>query len=105
MVAIHFSATGTPGNYVSRTLAVFGMSVVMLVTMVVMKSAARIDPPNDPRAFDVVVCSTMVLFAGVRSFALGWNLGYRVPFGIVLAGVAVWTVFVVGYTLVHEKGI
>ena len=81
-VAIHFSASGVPGNYVSRPIAVFGMPVVMVATVLFLRGVARVDPPTDRRSFDVIVCSTVFLLAVVQSFALAWNLGYRIPFAV-----------------------
>jgi uncharacterized membrane protein len=101
-VPIHFSATGTPGNYVSRTVAVLAMPIVMTVTGVVLKVVVRIDPPRSTRAHDAVVCSTMLLLLVVHLFTLGSGLGYHVPFAVLPVATAVWTVFVVGYTLKHE---
>jgi uncharacterized membrane protein len=101
-VAIHFSAAGTPGNYVPRAVAVFGMPLVMVLTLAVLRGAARIDPPEDPRAFDVVVRSTMLLLAVVQGFTLGWSLRYRIPFAVVPAVVVLWSVLVVGYSLRAE---
>lgn len=101
-VAIHFSASGVPGNYVSRPIAVFVMPVVMIATVLVLKGAARIDPPTERRSFDVIVCSTVCLLAVVHAFALAWNLGYRIPFAVLPIVVAVWSVFVVGYALIAD---
>lgn len=102
-VPIHFSATGSPGNYVSRTIAVLTMPIVMAVTGLVLKVAARIDPPMSARAYDVVICSTLLLLLAVHLFTLGSSLGYPIPFAVLPVTTAVWTVFVVGYTLRHER--
>lgn len=101
-VAIHFSFSGRPGNYVSRTVAVVVMPVLMLLTLLVMKGVACIDPPNDSGAFAIIVCSTMLLLATVQAFVLAWNLGHPVPFVLLPLVTGVWTVFVVGYSLRHE---
>lgn len=101
-VAIHFSASGTPGNYVSRTVAVVAMPAVMVVTGGFLKVVMRIDPPTNKRAYDAIVCSTLLLLLVIHLFTLGWALGYRIPFVVVPAVVAVWTVFVVGSALASE---
>lgn len=101
-VPIHFSATGTPGNDVSRTVAVLVMPIVMVVFGAVLKGVAQIDPPKNARAHDAVICSTMMLFLVVHVFTLGSSLGYRIPFAALPVATAIWIVFVVGYTLKHE---
>lgn len=101
-VAIHFSADGTPGNFVSRTAAVVGMPVVMVATGAVLKAAARFDPPENPPAFDGIVCSTMALLLFVQLYTLGTGLGYQIPIAVVIFTTALWTVFVVGYSIKTE---
>lgn len=101
-VAIHFSASGTPGNYVPRTVAVGAMPAVMVATGGFLKAVARIDAPASERAYDAIVCSTLLLFLIVHLFILGWALGYRLPFVVIPAVVVVWTVFVVGSALASE---
>lgn len=78
------------------------MPTVMVATGAVLKGAARIDPPKNVHAHDAVVCSTMLLFLVVHLFTLGSSLGYRIPFAVLPVATAVWTLFVVGYTLKHE---
>jgi hypothetical protein len=78
------------------------MPVVMVATVLFLRGVARVDPPTDRRSFDVIVCSTVFLLAVVQSFALAWNLGYRIPFAVLPLVVAVWSVFVVGYALITD---
>ena len=101
-VAIHVSADGTPGNFVSRTTAVVGMPVVMVVTGAVLKAAGQVDPPEHPETLDAIICSMMALFVVVQLFTLGTGLGYPIPMTVVLLATALWTVFVVGYSLRNE---
>jgi uncharacterized membrane protein len=101
-IPIHFSATGTPGNYVSRLVAVLAMPIVMTGTVFVLKAVAWIDPPKSERAYGVIICSTLLLFLVVHLFTLGSSLGYPIPFAVLPVATAVWTVFVVGYTMRHE---
>jgi uncharacterized membrane protein len=101
-VAIHFSASGDPGNYVPRLVAIVAMPVIMVLTIAVLNGAARIDPPTSDYSIDVIICSTMCLLAIVHAFTLGRAVGYRIPIAVVLGTVAVWSLFVVGYSLVAE---
>lgn len=101
-VPIHVSATGTPGTFVSRNVAVLAMPIVMAATGALLKAVAEIDPPKSPRAYDAVVCSTMLLFLVVHLYTLGSSLSYRIPFVVLPVATGVWTVFVVGSTLKHE---
>jgi uncharacterized membrane protein len=102
-VAVHFSPTGEPGNYVSRTDAVVGLPAGMALTLLVLWGAGRLDPPNNPRVYGAVVWSTMVLLGAVHAYVLAWNLGHRPPFALVPVGVAVWAVLVVATMLRHER--
>jgi hypothetical protein len=78
------------------------MPAVMVATGGFLKAVARIDPPASERAYDAIVCSTLLLFLIVHLFTLGWALGYRLPFVVIPAVVVVWTVFVVGSALASE---
>ncbi|WP_135305730.1 DUF1648 domain-containing protein [Haloarcula amylovorans] len=102
-VAIHFSASGTPDNYVSKTVAVVLLPVFMLVTLLVIEGAMRVDPSGDPRTARVVTVATMALMAAVHGLVLAWNLGYPISFDLVLVGVAVWTIAVCGYAIRRER--
>ncbi|MBV0924332.1 DUF1648 domain-containing protein [Halomicroarcula limicola] len=101
-VAIHFSASGTPDNYVSKAVAVTLLPALMLATLCLIEVAMRADPPDDPRTGAVVTVATMALMAAVHGLVLAWNLSYPVPFDLVLLGVAVWTVAVCGYAVRRE---
>ena len=103
-VPIHFSASGTPGNYVPRTVAVLAMPIVMTATAIVLKGVARIDPPEDTRKYDTIICSTMCLFFVGHLFTLGSSIGYSLPFGILPVTTTIWTVFVV-YLAVKLEGV
>jgi hypothetical protein len=51
---------------------------------------------------DVVVVWTTALLAGVHLFVLGWNLGYRVPVVVVIAGSVLWAMALGGYVILRE---
>ncbi len=103
-VAIHLSADGTPGNTVPRSVAVALIPVTMLGTWGVLRGVERLDPPDNPRTMDVIICSTMLLFSGIHIVILAVNLGYAVPMALVFLGIGFWASFVVGYTIIHEEG-
>ncbi|MFB6084613.1 MAG: DUF1648 domain-containing protein [Halorientalis sp.] len=104
-MAIHFSATGRPDDFAPKPVAVAAVPVVMVLTHVVLRWAVRVDPPDDPRIVTVVVVATMLLLAATQGLVLAWNLGYPVPFDLVLLGVLAWGGLVVGYTVVREYGL
>ncbi|AEM58313.1 hypothetical protein HISP_13870 [Haloarcula hispanica N601] len=101
-VAIHFSASGTPDNYVSKPVGVVLMPALMLATLIVLKLAFRYDPPDVPRVAATITVATMAFMSGIHGLVLAWNLGYSVPFDIVLVGSLVWTVVMVAYALKAE---
>lgn len=104
-MAVHFSATGTPDNYVPKPIGVFLVPVVMLFTLAVIRAAFRADPPDDPRLEPVVTGSSMVLLSAAQLLVLAWNLGYSIPFDLVLVGIMLWSIGLVGYGIVRERGI
>ncbi|WP_135365232.1 DUF1648 domain-containing protein [Halosimplex halophilum] len=101
-MAVHFSASGEPDNFASKPVAVLSLPALMLATMLVMEWAGRVDPPEDPSVLGVVTVATMALMAAVQGLLFAWNLGYEVPFELFVAGVGVWVVVVVGYTVARE---
>jgi uncharacterized membrane protein len=103
-VAVHFSATGTPGNEVPRWAAVALVPGSLLATWAVLLIAARIDPPDDSRTMDAITCSTLGLVGVVQLVVLARALDYRIPMGVVLVAVVVWSTFVVAYTI-HREGL
>ncbi|WP_436907597.1 DUF1648 domain-containing protein [Halosimplex marinum] len=102
-MAIHFSASGEPDNFASKPVAILSLPVVMLATMLIIEGAGRVDPPEDPSVLGVVTVATMALMAAAQGYIFAENLGYTVPFGLFMAGIAVWVVVVVGYTVARER--
>ncbi|WP_436928495.1 DUF1648 domain-containing protein [Halosimplex halobium] len=102
-MAIHFSASGEPDNFASKPVAVVSLPAVMLATLLFIEGAGRVDPPADPSVLGVVTVATMALLAAVQGLLFAWNLGYEVPFELFVAGVGVWVVVVVGYTVARER--
>jgi len=102
-MAVHFSASGEPDNFVSRPIAVASMPLLMGATLLFIEGAGRVDPPEDPSVLGVVTVATMALMAAAQGYIVAENLGYAVPFSLFMAGIAVWVVLVVGYTVVRER--
>lgn len=101
-VAIHFSVSGTPDNYVAKPVGVALLPVVMVLTLVFMQWVVRHDPPADPQVPAVVTVATMGFLATLQVLVLGWNLGYPVPFDIVLVGSLIWAAVLCGYAIRRE---
>lgn len=96
-VAIHFSASGTPDNYVSKPVGVALLPMLMLGMLLILKSAFRYDPPETPQVAATITVATMAFMGAIHGLVLAWNLGYPVSFDLVLVGSLVWTVVMVAY--------
>ena len=101
-VAIHFSASGTPDNYVPKPVGVFLLPALMLALLLVLKVATAADPPSDPRTAPVVVLSTTGFLGVLHVLVLAWNAGYPVPLDGLLVGALVFAAWLVGYTYWRE---
>jgi uncharacterized membrane protein len=103
-VAVHFSAGGTPDNYVPRLVGVVSVPAIMVGVLGVLKLAERVDPPTDRRTMPTVTVATLALLAGVHLLVLGWNLGYAVPMPVVAVGAVLWSLALAGYVVLRETG-
>jgi uncharacterized membrane protein len=101
-VAIHFSASGTPDNYVPKAVGIALLPALMLATLLFMKWRLRLDPPTDPRVPTVVTLATMGFMAALHVLVLAWNAGYAVSMDDVLVGTFVWAVSLCGYVFARE---
>lgn len=101
-VAIHFTAGGTPDDHVSPLVAVLLLPVITLSTIVVVRVAARVDPPEDPRSIDVLLVGVTAMLCTIHLLVLGWNLGYAVPMWLVVVGAVLWTTGLAAYVVVRE---
>ena len=86
-MAVHFGVGGTPDNFVPKAVGVFIVPALMPATLAVMNGAARLDPPDSYRVFDVAKLWTTAILAYVQGFVLAWNLGYELSPTVVLAPV------------------
>ena len=101
-VAIHFSASGTPDNYVSKALGVTLLPAIMLATLLVLHVSMAVDPPSDPRTGPVITVATTAFLGVVHVVVLAWNAGYPVPLDGLLVGSLLFGAVLVGYTLWRE---
>ncbi|GCF14073.1 hypothetical protein Harman_20080 [Haloarcula mannanilytica] len=101
-IAIHFSASGTPDNHVSKPVGVALLPALMVGTLLILKGAFRYDPPDTPRVAATITVATIAFMGAIHGLVLAWNLGYPVPFDLALVGSLVWAVFVIGYAVRAE---
>lgn len=101
-VAIHFTAGGTPDNHVSPLVAVLMLPAIALVVIAVVRGAARIDPPKDPRSIDVLLVGVTAMLCAIHLLVLAWNLGYAVSMNAVVVGAVLWTGGLAAYVVVRE---
>jgi len=101
-VAIHFSASGTPDNYVSKPVGVFLLPALMLALVLVLRISMAADPPSHPQTGPVVVLATTAFLGLVHVLVLAWNAGYPVPLDGLLVGALVFAAVLVGYTVWRE---
>ncbi|WP_324665421.1 DUF1648 domain-containing protein [Haloarcula sediminis] len=102
-VAIHFSASGTPDNYVPKAVGVVLLPALMLVTQLVLKGAMAVDPPSHPQTGPVITVATTGFLGLVHAFVLAWNAGYPVPLDGLLVVSLVFAALLVGYTVWREE--
>jgi uncharacterized membrane protein len=101
-VAIHFSASGTPDNYVPKAVGVLMLPAIMLGTLAVLRLALRFDPPSDPMTGPVVTVGTMAFLGAVHVLVLAWNAGYPVPMDGLIVGSLVWAALITAYVIRKE---
>jgi uncharacterized membrane protein len=96
-MAVHFDASSTPDNFVSRPVGVFLTPLVGVLAVVFVRASSRLDPTADRVTVDVAVVFLGATIAYVHTFILAWNLGFRVnvavAVGPVLVGAGVLTVY------------
>lgn len=96
-MAVHFSSSGTPDNFVSKPVGVLLAPAIGVVSLGFIRLAARVDPTADARTLDVSVLFLGATIAFVQAYLLAWNLGTRVSplavVGPVLVGAGLLTVY------------
>lgn len=102
-VAIHFSASGTPDNFVPPLVAVLLLPAIMVFTYLSLRYAPTFDPTANIAVLRVTTVATMALLGAIHVIVLAWNIGYPVNMDLVLPGVIVWTILIVGYALYKER--
>jgi uncharacterized membrane protein len=103
-MAIHFSAAGTPDGYVPKAVGVALLPAIMLGTLAVLRWSYRVDTPENRRVVTVVTIATLGLLLALHGLVIAWNLGYSVPFDLVLVGCFAWAGALVAYALAEEYG-
>lgn len=105
--AIHFTAIGTPNNYVPRYLAVILLPGIMLATLQFLRYAPSIDPrfqgTSDLHVLNVTTLATMALLTALHAIVLGWNLGHHIDMTLVLGGILIWAAALVAYSLWKDR--
>jgi uncharacterized membrane protein len=89
-MAIHFTADGTPDDYLDRPFAVALLPVLELAILGMYAVIPRLDPLGDNIAefedyYDLVAVVTVAILAYVHAAVLGYNLGYRFEMAQVIA--------------------
>lgn len=102
-LAIHFSASGSPDTYVSKPVGIALLPAVMVLTLLVLDAAFRLDPPATPRLGGIVAVATTAFMGAIHGLVLAWNLGYAVPFDLVLVSSLAWALAVVAYAVRAER--
>lgn len=96
-VAIHFSAFGTPDNFLPRTVGVALLPAIMLVTFLYLRYTHTVDPTADSAVLRVTSVAIVALLDAIHAIVLAWNLDYPADRDLVFPGVIVWTILHVGY--------
>jgi uncharacterized membrane protein len=101
-LAIHFDASGTPDDYVSKPVGIALAPIIGLVTLGAVRLAIRVDPTADRSVADATVLFLGSVIAYIHVLVLGYNLGYRFSMSVALVPVFVAAAGLVGYALVRE---
>lgn len=101
-LAIHFDASGTPDDYVSKPVGIVLAPIIGLVTLGAVRLAIRADPTADHSVADATVLFLGSIIAYIHGLVLVYNLGYRFSMNVALIPVFVAAAILVGYALVRE---
>jgi uncharacterized membrane protein len=103
-MAVHFDASNTPDNYVSKPVGVFLTPAVGVAVAAFTRLSARVDPTADPRTLDAAVAFVGLVVAYVHALVLAWNLGVRYDIGVAVAPVLLGAGGLTVYAL-HRDGL
>ena len=89
-VVVHWSLTGQPDGYMSKVPGLFGVPVVTLLVLLLLKLLPRLDPRGASyvefaSAYDIATLAIVTFLAAVQGLVLAWALGARLNVGLVLA--------------------
>jgi uncharacterized membrane protein len=107
-MAIHFTADGTPDDYMSKPLAVALLPALELGIIGLYAVIPRLDPLGENIAefetyFDLVAIVTVAILAYVHGAVLGYNLGYRFEMAQVIAPMLAVVGIVFGFVVENAK--
>lgn len=107
-MAIHFSAEGTPDDYMSKPLAVALLPAIEVVALGMYAAIPRLDPLGEnfeafEDYYDLAAVVTVAILAYVHGAVLAWNLGYEFQMGQVIAPIIAVVGFVFGTVVENAK--
>lgn len=102
-VAIHFTVSGTPDNFVPPLVAALLLPALMVFTYLFLRYTPTFDPTANIAVLRVTTVATMALLGAIHAIVLAWNLGYPVNMDLLLPAIIVWVLLVVGYGLYEER--
>ena len=107
-MAIHFSAQGTPDDYLDRPFAVALLPALELAMVGMYAVIPRIDPLGENIAdfedhYDLIAVVTVGILAYVHGAVLAYNLGYEFQMGQVIAPVLAVVGIVFGTVVENAK--
>ncbi len=107
-MAVHFTANGTPDDYMSRPLAVALIPVLELAILGLYAVIPRIDPLGENIAefetyYDLAAIVTIAILAYVHGAVLGYNLGYRFEMAQVVAPMLAVVGIVFGFVVENAR--
>ncbi|WP_340099240.1 SdpI family protein [Salinibaculum salinum] len=107
-MAIHFTADGTPDDYMRKQLAVALVPALELAILGMYAVIPRIDPLGENIAqfetyYDLAAIVTVAILAYVHGAVLGYNLGYRFEMAQVVAPMLAVVGIVFGFVVENAK--
>jgi uncharacterized membrane protein len=108
LVASHWGADGQVNGYMSRFWGVFLLPLVMIFLAALFQVLPRLDPTHrntdelreQMGSFGVVIT---LFFLVIHALMLAWNLGYEIPFNVVLPVLMGGLFYFIGDLCLHAK--
>lgn len=107
-VATHWNIAGEADGYMDRFWGVFLLPVVMTAAFLLLNLVPQIDPRKKNIAkfrsfFDGFILVFLLFFLILYKLTLLWNLGYQVPFNVVLPILMGGLIFYLGILVEHAE--